>query len=261
MTATATDMRGHNEPPAEVDNITARLTEEHADLLKRRDALLDAVDRVPETIDDEAQANKVADFIKQLQACVKNADAIRVDEKEPYLDGGRRVDGFFKGGIVEPISAAKKKVEARLTAYQRKVAEAERKRREEAERKAREEAERARKEAEERAAALREEEDLEAALAAEEAAKKAAEAAAQAEREANAKAADYSRSRSEHGSVASLRTVWTFADLDRAALDLEALRDHLPAAALDSAVRSFIKAGGRQLRGVRIYEDYSTVVR
>src|SRR3546814_13786914 len=87
-------------------------------------------------------------------------------------------------------------------------------------------------------------------------AKRAAAAAAAAEKAANAPAADQSRTRSAHGSVASLRTVWTFRDLDRVALDLAALRDHLPDSALEQAGRSFIKAGGRKLDGVVIYEDH-----
>ena len=63
------------------------------------------------------------------------------------------------------------------------------------------------------------------------------------------------------GSVSSLRTFWDFADLDPDMLDLEALRHHFPAEAREKAVRSFIKAGGRELRGVTIYESTTSVVR
>lgn len=38
-------------------------------------------------------------------------------------------------------------------------------------------------------------------------------------------------------------------------------QQHLPHAALHQAVRSYIKAGGRDLRGVRIFEDTTAVVR
>ena len=45
--------------------------------------------------------------------------------------------------------------------------------------------------------------------------------------EADAKAAELSRTRSDYGSVASLRSHWTGKLEDRATLDLEALRQHL----------------------------------
>jgi len=254
---------GHNQPPEDADPITARLAEDHATLLARRDELSGAFDRVPEEIADEETAGKAADFIKQISACAKNADKIRVDEKEPYLEGGRKVDGFFKAGVMEPLDKIKKAVSARLTAYQRKKDEEERRRREEEARAAREEEARARREAEEKAAALAEEQDLDAAIAAEESAKKAAAASEQAARAASANAAETSRTRSSNGSVASLRPEWKHREdsLDRATIDLEALRDHLPMGALHQAVRAYIKAGGRDLKGVEIFEDHVSVVR
>ena len=54
---------------------------------------------------------------------------------------------------------------------------------------------------------------------------------------------------------------WVFDEIDRASLDLEALRFHIPADGLEKAVRSFIKAGGRELRGTRIFETTAATVR
>ncbi len=250
---------GHNKPPGDV--LTERLTSDHHDLLKRAADLLAAVDRVPDVIETDESAGKVADFIKQLQACIKNAEATRVEEKEPYLEGSRRVDAFFKVQVGEPIAKAKAMVNQRLTVYQRKVAAEEKARREEEERLAREEANRLRREAEEKAAALREEHDLQSAITAEEEAKVAEAAAAKAEKIAAEKPADMSRSRGQFGSVASLKTVWSFTDLDRSNLDLEALRSHLPLSGLQQAVRSYVKAGGRELNGVKIFEDTVSTVR
>lgn len=251
---------GHNRAPDDADPLRERLADEHASITDRRDELLAAVERVPEVIEDDDTAGRAADFIKQLTACHKNAESTRVAEKEPYLAASRAVDGWFKK-ITEPLAKAKKTVEARLTVYQRKKADEERRAREAAERQAREAAEKARKEAEERAAALAEESDLDAAVAAEEAANHAAEAAAEAERAADAKAAELSRTRGDYGAVASLRTHWTFRDLDRDKIALEPLRQHIPTDAFEKAVRSYIRAGGRELAGVVIYEDASTVVR
>lgn len=78
---------------------------------------------------------------------------------------------------------------------------------------------------------------------------------------AGTRPAELSRVRGEAGSVSSLRTFWTFRDIDRATIDLDALRQHIPIDALGSAVRSYIDAGGRSLRGVHIFEDQQTTTR
>ena len=262
MSETALDERGFgdNRPPADANPIRERLTEEHAGMLSRRDELLAASERVPPAVEDETTAQKVGDFIKQLQAAMKNADATRVAEKEPYLDGGRQTDGFFKA-ITEPLAKAKKDIEGRLNVFLRKKADAERRVREEAERKAQEEAERAANEAAERVNALQNEQDLDAAIAAEETAKHAKADALKASKEAEAKAAELSRTRGDYGSVASLRTFWDYKEFDREKLALEPLRAHISEDALFKAVRSYIKAGGRELAGVTIFENTSTVVR
>jgi len=94
-----------------------------------------------------------------------------------------------------------------------------------------------------------------------EAAERADKNADKSEERAHAKPADLSRVRGEHGSVSSLRRFFAFRNLDRAELDLESLRQHLPIGGLETAVRSFIDAGGTSLRGVEIFEDQSTVTR
>lgn len=251
---------GDNQPPVDYDALTERLNLDHVALINRRNDLVNAMERVPETIEDEATAKAASDFVKQLQAVIKQANAARVEEKEPYLEGGRRVDGFFRA-IEKSVDEVKAKVLARMTVYQRAVEAEARRVRLEDERVAREAAEEARKAAAEAEAAMKEEADMDAALEAEAEAKRKAAEAETAKRAAEANAASLSRSRSSAGTVASLTTEWTFRDLDREKLDLEALRQHLPEKALEQAVRSFIKAGGRKLDGVDIYEDSKTVVR
>ena len=254
---------GHNAPVLPTpEELRAGLEMDNETLIARKDELLEAFERTPETIEDDEVAGRVQDFVKQIDACRKNASAGRVAAKEPYLDGGRTVDGFFKA-ITEPLEAAKKELGTRVTAYLRKKKEAERQRRVEEERRAREEAERKQREAEARAAAAKTEQDLDKAIEAEEAADAAEQEAIDAARAAEANAADMSRTRGEYGSVGSLRTRWVHdeATLDRKTLDLEALRQHIPETALHQAVRSYIKAGGRELRGARIYESQEAVIR
>lgn len=260
MTQTTAATMGDNNPPADADPLRDRLSEDYAVLADRRDELLDAMDRVPENIEDEATAGKVSDFVNQLKAAAKNADKCRVDEKEVYLAGGRSVDGWFKA-VSDPLLAAKKLIEKRLDVYLRKVAEEERQRRAEDERVAREAAEKAQREATEREAAMSDTGSLDDAIAAEDAAKQAEADVATAAKEAGAKAAELSRTRSDLGSVASLRTFWDFKDINRATLDLDSLRQHISEDALEKAVRSFVKAGGRELAGVEIFESTKTNVR
>ena len=255
---------GHNRPPedapSQAEVIRERLTAENADLLSRKDELVAALERVPDKIDDDT-ATRAADFIKQLTACRKDADSRRVGAKEPYLAGGRAVDGFFRP-VMDALEKAKKAVEQRLTTYQREKAAEERKRREEEERQAREEAERAeRAAAEAEAVAWHSEANLNSAIEAEEVARQAEADAVTAAKQADVKAADLHRTRGDLGAVASLRTYWDFEVLDIHQVPLEPIRAHLPVSAVEQAIRSFVKAGGRELPGVRIFENTSTVVR
>lgn len=249
----------HNQPPADANPLRERLEADHAALVKRAIELSEAVDRAPETVDED-NAGRVADFIKQITGHMKALDGARVAEKEPYLAGGRTVDGFFKTWT-DTLERGKKIVEGRLNVFLRAKAAEERRIREEAERIAREEAARIAREAAEAAAKAQSDADLDRAIAAEDAARKAAADAAKAAQAADAKPADMARTRGDYGAVGTLRREVTFDGLDRAALDLEALRPYLPQDAIEKAIRAFIRAGGRQLRGVRIYETETAVVR
>lgn len=257
----ATPQAGHNSgyvpTPEEIREV---LKADHEALLSRADELLAGFDRAPATVENEETAGRVGDFVKQISTAIKNVDTARTSTKEPYLAGGRAVDGFFNP-LKEKLDKAKRALTDRVGDYQRRKAAEERAAREAAERQAREAEEAARKAAEEAERAAQTDDDLDAAIAAEEAARKAAEQAEAAKKAASASAADLSRSRGDYGSVASLRTTWAGELVDRAALDLEALREHLPEPALEQAIRSFVKAGGRTLRGARIFEKQDAVIR
>lgn len=253
---------GDNNPPPDLlvgDALRFELETNNASLVKRRDELLAAEARIP-AIEDDDVAQRVTDFVKQVAAAAKAADTARVGAKEPYLEGGRTVDGFFKH-ISDPLLDLKKRVEGKLTKYLREKEAAERRRREEEARLAREEEDRLRREREEAERAVRDQQTLDNAIAAETAEQQAAADTVNAEKAAAAKPAELSRTRGEYGGLSSLRTEWTFADLDREEIDLEALRHHLTVDGLEKAVRSFVKAGGRELRGVRIFQDTRAVVR
>lgn len=245
-----------NNPPPDANPLRDRLMEAAAALRKRAAELLSAEARLP-VIDSDEAAGKVGDYVKIVAAAIKTADSDREREKEPYLAGGRTVDGFYKKEIIDPLDALKRRVSAKITAYLREKEAAERARREAEERAAREAEAAAKREAAAKADIFTDDASLTAALAAEDRARQAEADRIAAEKAAQAKPAELSRTRGDLGALSSLRTFWSFdpATLNRNAIDLEALRPHLPIAALEAAIRSYIKAGGRDLRGVRIFED------
>lgn len=200
----------------------------------------------------------------------------------------------------------KERLERALNGYKTKIAEEERKERERvaAEQRAREEAERKEREAAEAAARELQRQADEAAAAAsrkrnEETKRQAEEAArlariaaeeqqkilaaARAKEEAAAKerhkaeeraaatSADLTRTRGQ-ASVSSQQEFVDFRDLDRNIVDLEALRQHLPSAAIEQAVNAYRKANTdtikdelrnkrQPLRGVFFFINTKTSVR
>ena len=260
---------GHNRQLfTDPDALTEYLRESYPELITRHGDLMAA--EPPDTIESEDSAGKMGDFIKQISACIKALNTSRTGEKEPYLEGGRRVDGFFNK-MKTGLDALKTSCSKTLTDYQVKKESEERRRREAEERAAREAEEKARAEAaeaERRAAeaeaagkAAEADSQLDNAVTMTEVAEQKQAEASQAEKAAAANAAELSRSRGDYGSVASLRTVWDFRGLDRDSLDLETLRQHLPLDGLEKALRSFIKSGGRDITGAEIYERRTTSVR
>jgi len=253
--------QGHNEPPTETAPLHDRLHEDHAGLIERRDALLGSIERAPTEITDEETAKKAADFVgEQLDKFLKRSKAVFEDEKTPFLHAGRVCD-TFKHFLMDDVEDGKKKLNSVRKKWADAKAAEERRRREDVARQQREEAERLEREAAEKAVAMVSQDDLDAAAAAEEAARQAALDAEKAERAAFAKPAELGRTRGDYGGMTTLKQFWNFRNLDRAAIDLEALRQHLPTDALEKAVRSYINANkdtlkvGERLAGVEIFED------
>jgi hypothetical protein len=252
---------GHNISPEMLTGtaLRPRLEAIYADQTDRRDDLLAAVERIPKITDDDS-AGRVSDYIKQITAACKNAEGARTAAKEPYMEGGRTVDGFFTKGIVEPLMKVKRLVEASLTAYLQDKSQREREARMKAEREARALEDQLRKEADARAAAANTTATLDSAIAAETAANQASVNRFQAEQDVTAKAAELSRTRGDYGSVASLRTTWEYEVTDTAAVPRAFLMVN------DAAIKAHIKArhihappGG--IPGLRFFEKTSAAVR
>lgn len=187
----------------------------------------DALGRMPEEITDDATVAKAAAFVTQITTAATDAEAKRKEEKQPFLDGGREVDGWWNEAVLGPLDKVKTTVRQRQTAYLT----------------AKEAAERARlaEEAAKAAEAVKDEVTLTAAVQAETAV-------------AEVKTTEITRVRSSLGSTVSLRTTWDFRNLDRTKIDLEALRPYLPIDGLEKAIRAAIKAKIHIITGVEIYE-------
>lgn len=253
---------GHNRQSEDMisgDALRTSLEMKHDAIAERCNELMAAEQRLPAISDDES-AGKVSDYIKQITATCKNADGARIAAKEPYLEGGRIVDGFFTKGIVDPLMALKRRIEAKLTRYLQEKAQREREERARLEREARAAEDAARREAEEKALAARTEAELERAISAEAAAAQASSQRAVAAEAANAKPAELSRTRGDYGSVASLRTAWDYEVTDQTIVPSLFLMIN------DAAVKAHIKARMKDkpplsIAGVRFYEKTTAAVR
>lgn len=239
MTAALVD-RHHNNPPSDAAILRDQLGETHAELAKRADELIAGVSRMPPAIEDEATEKRAIEFAKQIGAHEKLCDGTRKAIKQPYAEAVKIVDAFF-GGMVDPLKTGRDVVLRKLTAFQTAKAEAERKAREEAARIAQEEAAKA-------IAAVETNADLDNAIAKEEQAVAAVQAT-------EATTADLSRTRGTFGSTASLRTTTEFTIEDVNSVPREFLMVN------DAAIRAAIKAGRREIPGVKIFQKQQTVVR
>lgn len=231
---------GHNSPPSDAAILREQLGQTHAQLGERTDELLAGIARVPAAIEDEATEKKAIEFAKQIAAHEKLCDATRKAVKQPYADAAKIVDAFF-GNMADPLKGGRDIVLRKLTVFQAARAEKERREREEAAHKAAQEAAAA-------AAKVETEADLDRAIAKE-------EQAAATVKAAQATTADLSRSRGQFGSVASLRTTMEFTVEDVNSVPREFLMVN------DAAIRAAIKAGRREIPGIKIFQKQQTVVR
>lgn len=254
------------------------------------------VKRCPPVVEDLEDLETIRAAVQRITAEAKRVETNREETKEPYLSAGRVVDGYFRG-LHGTLDVWKRDLEARSKRFLDRKA-AEEKARREAEARAREEeAHRAReaaraaaeahakteqeqREAEARAAQAVQKEEWEArrrerqtraeaeAAAAEKQSRLRAEAEAaearalEAHKAAEAKPADLARTRTSDG-LSTLAQVWKFEVIDHAAIDLNALREHMPLADIERAIARFVKThkGDRQLNGVRIYSDTAVQMR
>lgn len=253
---TATNPIGHNKPPSETEILQDRLRDAHSDIISNADTLCSQANEMPPEITTDEVAGSFSDVIKQINGARKSLETARVSEKEPFLAQGRAVDGFFKT-VIERLDATNRKLKEPLDAWLRRKEAEERRRRDEEARRLREQ-----QEAERQAALMLQQANMKTeAAAALDVASDTQHRAAKAEMEATARPAELSQTRSSSGAMAQLRTRWVGELVDQKTIDLEKLRHHLNPDHIQSAINSFVRAGGRELAGAKIHEKTETTVR
>jgi hypothetical protein len=254
---------GHNRPPLDElipQEFREALLADKPEFLKKLDALVDAAERAK--ADDDETLGRCGDLVKSYRAIIAHVEATHKAVKAPYLEGGRLVDAERKA-MLAPVEAAKAKVEAIGNAYVAK-------------REAEAKAERARIEAEQRAAAeaaaRAERERIEAEQAA---ARAAADAESEEEREAAASAAAEAARRAEEaqraaalapaapaertlihsdaGATVGGKQEWLCEVEDYTKAMRHVRSDPKVKEAIDAAIKRLVRAGQRELTGVRIW--------
>lgn len=207
---------------------------------------------IPPVLEDEEDLELVTALGVKLIKAAKRCEEIRTEQNRPYLDASALLNKHFKHDLTARLDAKKAALEKISTAFQRKKA-------------AREQA-------------LRDQQAADARKLAEEAAAKVTEAvktgnvqaATAAVTESNSLTAFANKAavaaapvntmgkvKTESG-TASLIDNWTFEDLDLDTIDLNALRPFLNRAAVEQAIRAFIKSGRHEITGARIFNDNKT---
>lgn len=262
---------GHNKPPLEElipVEFRAALTEDRPDFLLKLDQVIDAADRV--NVTDDESLGKAGEFANLIRACEKHIGNAHETVKAPYLLGSRLVDAekrtflarldpvkqkvqFAMNDYMAEREAQRRAEEARIAAAQRAAAEAA-----EAAARAAQQAEReaelamlnAANDSERQAAAER------AAIAADEA-MNAMEAASQAP--AQPKRAEPVRS--DAGATVSGKTVWN-SEVQDYAKAFKAVRSNPKVQeAITTAVAGLVRAGTREIAGVRIWSTIQATAR
>lgn len=247
---------GHNNPPdSDIDTVRTRL-----DI--REKAIRDQLALVtktspPESIADEKEAGDITEILKSLIVVGNDVAKAHKEVKAPYLECGNAVDAW-KRGLEAELAIAKKSYEAPMKDYLDRRATAERKRQ-------LEEAQKERERAEALAAEAAAHDNAGIADTAGELMDEAINSEAMAERiELNAytaKPSALAKARSFSGASASQKLVWTGEIENLSAIDLNLLRNNFVGDAIQKAVDSFVRGGGRKLDGVNIWEKPTLSIR
>lgn len=207
MDAHETPRIGHNVPPAPLTpaEITAFLDDALTGLITRRTELIAALNasaKAHPTINDDEILGMAAENVGMANKLARTSNQRHKEQKEPFLEGGRTVDSWFKR-FLAPLEAAVRPVQVAMNDYgDRKLA------RERAVlQRQREDADRQAKLAAEKAAVATTDAAREDAW---ERAADATTAAEKATKRASVRPAEMTRTYGSYGAVASVRSSWSW---------------------------------------------------
>ncbi len=247
---------GGNHPPDAMSEIALMLSPavirdqlelDYAHLITRRDELLDGLERffkaVP-TIETVEQMARAADFKRQFDLHWTETEGCRKAEVKPLDDAKATHQKFFKAETLDPLDRGRKDILAKMTVFQRK--EDKRIQEEQAAEKKR----------------LQDEADKLAAAALQTQRPSLFEEAARAQAVADAGPRKVTSTVRGTASTASLRTRYTYEEVDLALVPREWLC--LDAARAQAAINAGLRDaedGTPAIPGLRIVDASSTVVR
>ena len=110
---------GSNNPP-----LKEQMEMRHSAIFERLAQLLDAAREVPPKITAESEASRAQDLVKMMRVAIKQADATRDAEKEPYADAVKQINATFKKPM-EALDAAMRDIISRYNNFleEKKAAE------------------------------------------------------------------------------------------------------------------------------------------
>lgn len=210
-------------------------------------------------IENQAQADCIAELIQRIRKASNDAEALRKGEVKPLDDAKAEIQARYNeliGKTKKVTGLTVKALDALKTSLAPWLAEIERQQREEAEKKQREVAEAARK-AQEELAKAREVANLEEREKADAAIREAEKALKEAEKASKAKA----NVTGGAGKAIGLRTVYTaeVTDYTAAARHLWVTNTEEFKALVDKLAQQHVNAGKRELPGVTVKEERKAV--
>ena len=248
---------GDNNPPPDfdlrvyVDGTLDRLKLLYSDRMALiADAIATRANAAPKKVATDEELLAWGEIVNSAREAKAEFDTNRENEKRLFLKGGNDVQAFFKNAIerMDRIMEAGNKLG---TDFQR-----------EKKRKADQAAADERKRLEEEAAVAKKKAEVAHEFGDTEKAMEQLQQAGEAQAQANAvqapKTADAARVRSETSStLATAGTEWKFEITNYEAIDLVSLRDFIAPAAIEKALRDYLKKKKQfaKLEGVRFYED------
>jgi hypothetical protein len=233
-----------------------QLVADHAHLEKAISEIEANSKTVPSVCEDDEDLAVITKLGTSINDELKRIDKAQKEQVRPFLDGQTTVNAYLKHDLPGRLAPIKAALESVATTYQRKKAAKEQAARDAAAKAAREQAEAAQAKVAQAVQAG----DVAAATVAVKQTDSLTAFANKAASQAAAPISTMAKVATEAG-TASLRDNWTFDDLDMNYVDLETLRPFIVQAAIEQALRAYIKAGRREIKGARIFNDNKTSFR